>query len=465
MRLGQDRLRSPSAGVAACVLAVATVTGAVAIFQHFVPVISLGGLYVFAVLPVAVLWGTAYAVGVAIASMLTFNFLFLPPLYSFTIADRRNWFALAVYVTTAIVVGGLAASARRRRDDAEQREREATLLADIAVELLRGTELEDDLGSIAARAADVLGVSSAQIVVGEPTAAHVDEAPYQMAVDGRPIGTFYVPQREEPALGVRQRLLPALASLLAVAEERERLARDAFEAEALRRSDSIKTAVIQAVSHDLRTPLATIEQALDGLESGVLALSDDDRAELLETIRIEHVRLKRFVENLLDLSRLQAGAASSTPELWTGEELVAQAVEELGASERVRVYGRPDLPPVSVDAVQIQRVLVNLLENAVAVSPADESVHVRVSATRNELLIRVTDRGPGVPENERERIFEPFHRIAGRSGQRGAGLGLAIARGFTQANGGRLWVESRGGQGASFVLALRAVELPVEVPA
>jgi two-component system sensor histidine kinase KdpD len=243
------------------------------------------------------------------------------------------------------------------------------------------------------------------------------------------------------------------------------LARDAFEAEALRRSDSIKTAVIQAVSHDLRTPLATIEQALDGLESGVLALSGEDRAELLETIRIEHTRLKRFVENLLDISRLQAGAAHATPELWTGEELVVQALEELGGSDRVVVDGRPDLPPVSVDAGQIQRVLVNLLENALNVSPPGEPVHVRVSATRRELLIRITDRGPGIPDGERERIFEPFHRIAGRPDQRGAGLGLAIARGFTEANGGRVWLESRGGQGASFVLALPAVELPVEVPA
>jgi two-component system sensor histidine kinase KdpD len=465
MQVNRDWLERPRVGVAAGCLAVAVVTGAVAILENFVPVLSLGALYVFAVLPVAVLWGVPYGVGVAVASMLTFNFLFLPPVHSLTLADRRNWLALAVYVTTAIVVGGLASSARRRRDDAEQREQEAALLADIAAELLRGRQLQGDLASIAERAAGVLGVSSARIVLGEPANAHPSEAPYPMDVGGETIGFLYAPQQEEPALGVRRRLLPALASLLAVARDRERLARDAFETEALRRSDTIKTAVIQAVSHDLRTPLATIEQALDGLESGVLVLSDEDRTELLETVRIEHARLKRFVENLLDLSRLQAGAAQSMPELWTGEELVAQAVEELGVGTgRVRVDGRPDLPPVSVDALQIQRVLVNLIENALSVSPPGESVHVRVTATRKELLIRVTDRGPGIPDDERERIFEPFHRIERRSGQRGAGLGLTIARGFTDANGGRLWVESRAGQGASFVLALPAVELPAEVP-
>ncbi len=463
--MSRERLRSPVAGAVAGLLAVAVVTGAVALFDNFVPILSLGVLYVFAVLPVAVLWGTAYGVAVAIASMLAFNFLFLPPLYTFTLADRRNWFALAVYLTTAIVVGGLASRARRRRDEAMQREREAALLADIAAELLRGIQLEDELDSIAARAAGVLGVSSARIVLGDQIGAPAHESPYPLAVKGRAVGAMYTPEREEPAPGVRKRLLPALASLLAVARDRERLAREALEAEALRRSDSIKTAVIQAVSHDLRTPLATIEQALDGLESGVLALSDQDREELLETVRIEHTRLKRVVENLLDLSRLQAGAARSIPELWTGEELVAQALDELDGSERVLVDGRADLPPASVDAVQIQRALVNLLENALDFSPADEPVHVRVSATRKELLIRVTDRGPGIPEEERERIFDPFHRVAGRPDRRGAGLGLAIARGFAEANGGRLWVESRPGQGASFVLALPVVELPVEARA
>jgi two-component system, OmpR family, sensor histidine kinase KdpD len=458
-------LTSPLAGVVAGIAAVAVVSAAIGVIDDYVPVLSLGVLYLFAVLPIAVVWGPLHAVFVAIASMLAFNFFFLPPVHTLTLAERSNWLALAVYLTTAIVVGSLASRVRRRRDEAVQREREAALLADIAAELLRGTRLEDELETIAARTAAVLGVSTARIELGGRAGPATHEAPHALTVGDRSVGTLYTPEREEPASGVRARLVPALASLLGVARERERLAGEAVEAEALRRSDTIKTAVIQAVSHDLRTPLATIEQALDGLESGDLVLSDEDRQELLETIRIEHTRLKRLVENLLDFSRLQAGAAQVTAELWTGEELVARALEELGTPERVVVADRPELPPVTVDAVQIQRVLVNLLENALRVSPAGEAVHVRVSATRRELLIRVTDRGPGIPSAERERIFEPFHRIAGESDQRGAGLGLAIARGFAEANGGRLWLESHPGQGASFVLALPAVELPVEVPA
>ncbi len=400
---------------------------------------------------------------VAVASMLAFNFFFLPPTHTLTLADSRNWLALAVYLTTAVVVGSLASRARRRADEAEQREREAALLADIAAELLRGTLLDEELGRIEERTADVIGVSSVRIVLGKETGTPPQGAPHPLSVDGRLVATVYTPEREEGALRVQQQLLPALASLLAVARERERLEREAFGAEALRRSDAIKTALIQAVSHDLRTPLATIEQALDGLESGVLDLTDEDREQLLRTIRIEHSRLKRLVENLLDLSRLQAGAAESIPELWTADQLVAQALEELPESARIQVSTRPDLPLVSVDAVQIQRALVNVLENALRESPPGEPVHVRVTATRQELLIRVTDRGPGIPEEEWERIFEPFHRVPGGTDRRGPGLGLAIARGFSEANGGRLWVESRPGQGASFVLALPAVELPVEV--
>jgi two-component system sensor histidine kinase KdpD len=458
-------MRQPLAGIAAGALAVAVVTGAIALFKSFVPVLSLGVLYIFAVLPIAVFWGPLLAVPVAIASMLAFNFFFLPPVYTFTLADRSNWFALAVYVVTAIVVGILASRYRSRGAEAEQREREAALLADIAAELLRGTQLERELGRIEERTAEVLRVSSVSIVLGENPRGASHASPHPLSFDGRPIGTLFTPETEEPALATQRRFLPALSSLLAVASERETLTREAFDAEALRRSDTIKTAVIQAVSHDLRTPLATIEQALDGIESGELALTSEDRAALLETIRVEHRRLKRLVENLLDLSRLQADAATSTPELWTADELIGQALEGLGGADRVVVTAAPELPPVRVDAVQVQRALANLLENALRLSPEDEPVHVRVTATRKEVLIRVTDRGPGIPVDELERIFEPFHRVSGRPDEHGAGLGLAIARGFASANGGRLWLETREGQGASFVLALPLVELPAPVTA
>jgi len=417
------------------------------------PVISLGAVYVLAVLPVAVLFGLGYSVLVSVASMLAFNWFFLPPVGSFTLADSRNWFALGVFLVTAVVVSGQAARSRRRAVEAEQRERETAVIAQLATPLLRGGRIEDRLDEIAAQTAAVLGVDHARIDLGPPHPAPAGQSPLPLEVDGRPIGTVYLDDRAQPGLAARNRFLPALASLLAVASERERLAEQAVEAEALRRSDAAKTAVLRAVSHDLRTPLTAIRTAVEGLDAEAYQLTDQDRRGLVETIRTETDRLSRLVANLLDLSRLQTGAANPAAELWPPDALVAQAVGALGAdAARVRVQISAELPPVRVDAVHAQRVLVNLLENALRYSPPGEPVLVRGTATRAEVVLRVVDRGPGIDADELERIFEPFQ--SDRAGSSGAGLGLAIARGFAEANGGRVWAESQAGQGSSFAFAL-----------
>ena len=165
------------------------------------------------------------------------------------------------------------------------------------------------------------------------------------------------------------RLEQAVASLVAIANERERLEQEALEAETLRRTDAVKTAVIQSVSHDLRTPLATIEAALDGLQSQTIKLDDAQRAQLLESVRHELQRLERYVENVLDLSRLQAGAAAPTQAIWTADALAELALDELSDGDRVRVEIPADLPPIRTDAAQMQRALVNVIENALKFSP------------------------------------------------------------------------------------------------
>jgi two-component system sensor histidine kinase KdpD len=440
--------------VAGSVAAVALVTGAIELAKPYVPVLSLGVLYILAVLPVAIAFGLVYAVSVAVGSMLAFNFFFLPPLYTLTISDSRNWFALAVFLVTAVVVSDLAARLRRRADESE-------LLAQVATALLERGDVTAELDPIADEAARVLRVRRARIELGTPGRVEADEVAEPLVAGGRRVGTIVVPEGRRPA---SRRLLRALASLLAVAIDRERLALDAYEAETLRRSDAVKTAVIQAVSHDLRTPLATMETALGSLRSGSLALTEQDRGDLLEAIAVELERLKRLVENLLDLSRLQAGAAEPVPELWTPEQLLADALDEVESAERVEVAVGADLPLVRVDGGQIQRVLVNVLENALKFSDPPAPVQVRANPAPGEVVIRVTNRGPGIPQTELRRIFEPFQRAAvGRTG--GAGLGLAIAKGFAEANGGRVWAESRPGQGATFALALPAVESPALISA
>jgi K+-sensing histidine kinase KdpD len=368
MRLNSRSRVELGVGLLASAGAVVVVTAAIAELKPYVPVLSLGVLYVFAVLPVAVFWGIWLAVLVSVASMLAFNWFFLPPTHTFQLSDGANWLALAVYLVTAIVVSALAASARRRAELAELREREAAALA------------------------------------GE-----------------------------------------------------------VLEAEALRRSDAIKTAVLHAVSHDLRSPLTAIVAASSVLANPELVLADADRVELISTIRSEAERLDRIVGNLLDLSRLDGGVAAPHPELWPPEELVGRAVEELGSeAERVTADIDADAPPIRVDAVQIERVLVNLLDNALKFSPPGTPVQVRAEERDGELLIHVIDQGPGVAAGEREAVFEPFRRGDGVA-TRGAGLGLAIARGFSEANGARVWAEDDP-WGGHFVLALPAAErTPVAV--
>jgi two-component system sensor histidine kinase KdpD len=449
------------AGVLASAASVAIVTAAIALFKPYVPVLSLGVLYVFAVLPIAIVFGLAFALPVSVASMLAFNWFFLPPTHTFQLRDSENWFALAVYLGTAVVVSELAARSRRRAAAAEQRERESMLLAGVATDLLRGRGLARELDDIASDTAHVLGVGAAQIVLGPTGRPPRGKAPHPLEAADKAVGTLYTPEHEPPNASARRRFLPALSALLAVAVERDRLEREALEAETLRRSDLVKTALLRAVSHDLRSPLTGISTAIGALRNESLTLTGEDRAELLETIDLESTRLSRMVADLLDLSRLEAGAAAPEPEVWGVDDLVRSAVGSLGADERVETLG--DAPLVNVDAAQIQRVLANLIENALKFSPAGEHVAVRVTSTRREAIVRVVDHGPGLGPEELELVFEPFYRGSRAAGS-GAGLGLAIARGFAEANGGRLWAESRPEQGATFALALPVVEVPAELP-
>ena len=381
----------------------------IAALEPIAPVISLGALYIVVVLAAAVLWGLQYAVAVSVVSLLVFNWFFLPPVHTFALDDGSNWTALLVYLVTAVVTSELAARMRRRAAEAERRERDAALLADLAARLLE----RGDLTELVERAKSST----------DPAGVRFDQA---------------------------------VASLVAIAGERERLEREALETETLRRTDAIKTAVIQSVSHDLRTPLATIEAALDGLQSPTISLDDQQQAELLDSVRNELERLERYVENLLDLSRLQAGAATPAQAIWTADALAEQALDELSDGDRVRVEVPADLPPIRTDAAQVQRALVNLLENALKFSPSHTTVVLRAEREGDDVILRVDDDGPGISPDEAAAIFEPFHHARGSGG---SGLGLAIARGFVAANGGRIWVERTASGGASFAVALPLVEL------
>jgi K+-sensing histidine kinase KdpD len=310
--------------------AVALVTGAIYALRPVAPVLSLGVLYLFAVVPVAALWGLAYAIPVSVLSMLTFNFLFLPPTHTFQLEDSENWVALAVYLVTALAVSELAA---------------------------------------------------------------------------------------------------------------------------FRRSDAVKTTVLRSVSHDLRSPITAIMTASDVLEDSGESLSAEERAELHASIRLQIRRLDRSVANLLDLSRLEAGAAVPVRELWTVDGLIGRALEAVGPeNDRIDVSLPDDSPPISVDAAQVEHALVNLLENALKFSSPTDRVEMLAEHAADKVILRITDHGPGIPLHEQPLIFEPFHGS-------GTGLGLAIARGFVEVNGGRLSVVSETRGGTTFLVSFPSVRV------
>jgi two-component system sensor histidine kinase KdpD len=448
-------------GVAGSLAFLAVVTGAIYLFRQAVPILSLGVLYLFAVLPVAILWGRVHAIFVAVASMLAFNFFFLPPRHTFHLEERTNWFALAVYLVTGVVVSELAARARHRAAEAEQREREEALLAELSIALLQGERLTAELDALADAAARILGVEQACLELGEPRPSAPTESALELGAGGRRIGTLFFPNSGRPDAAVVARFLPALASLLAVAIDREELEREALAAERLRLSDSVKTAILRSVSHDLRSPLTAIRVAAESLASSALRLSATDRQRQFDTVREESRRLDRLVANLLDVSRLQTGGVTPRRELVALDELLGQALSALGEREKsVRVELPAELPLVEVDATQVERVLVNLFENGLRFSPTSEAVLVRVMTSADAAVVSVENQGPPISERDIERIFEPFESASEEDGRGGTGLGLAIARGFTEANDGRIWADAGRVAGARFHVAFPLAHVP-----
>jgi two-component system, OmpR family, sensor histidine kinase KdpD len=447
-------------GVLAAFGAVALCTLLLYPLQQIAPVVSLGVVYMLAVLAVSVVWGAWLGVLTAVLSAVAFNFFHLPPVGRFTIKDPDNWVALVAFLVTAALASSIAEVTRARTREAEERRREADLAAEMARLLLRGENLAHSLPTAAARLSQVLGLHSAAI---EMDAVEGDErrVAFPLREGTRRLGTLLV-GADTPEASLRrlqERLVPALEALLSAALEREALLGEVVETASLRRADVVKTAVLRAVSHDLRSPLTAISAA--GEAVALPSLSQSEREELASVIEQETRRLSRLVENLLDQSRLEAGVAEPHRAWMSVEEVLGAALGELqpGPEDYALSIDR-DLPLVRADSAQLERAFVNVLENARRHS-GGHPVSVRARAVRthagenDRVILRIVDRGPGIPPLQLERVFEPFYRAgSARTGHRGSGLGLAIARGFVQANGGKLYVESLPGQGATFVFEL-----------
>jgi two-component system sensor histidine kinase KdpD len=443
-------------GVAVAIGSVALATAAIYPLKTITPTVSLSVVYLPAVLLVSVYWGLWLGLGASLLSAAAFNFFHLPPVGRLAISDSRNWVALAALVIAAAVVSTIADLARGRADEAERRRREADLAASLARELLAGAQTVVALRAAAHRVAGALQISSAAIELGEGTGSgdgRRDAIPLHDGT-GRRIATLLVPKDLPADTGQRLRthVVPALEALIAIALQRDAAQAEAVETAALRRSDELKTALLQATSHDLRTPVTAILAAGHALRAE--SITPDEHSELSAAVVEESERLSALIDKLLDLSRLQSGRAEPRRDWTSLEEVVLAARDGLSEQVDVQVSVDQDVPPIRADAAQLERVFANLLENAWQYSGGRPvSVHVRRAGGR--VIVRVVDQGPGIRRTEQVLIFEPFYRGSQPARRRwmGSGLGLAIAKGFVEANGGAISVDSLPGQGTSFVVS------------
>ncbi|MFG3267135.1 sensor histidine kinase [Streptomyces bobili] len=414
----------------------------------------------------ALLGGLLPALASAATGSLLLNWYFTPPVHTLTIADPKNIVAIAIFVGVAVSVASVVDLAARRTHQAARLRAESEILSFLAGNVLRG---ETSLEALLERVRETFGMESVALLERES-----DVSPWTCAgsVGPQPCAVpddadVDVPVGDHMALALTGRVLPAedrrvlaaFAAQAVVVLDRRRLQEEADRARALAEGNRIRTALLAAVSHDLRTPLAGIKAAVTSLRSDDVEWSQQDQADLLEAIEDGADRLDHLVGNLLDMSRLQTGTVTPLIRETDLDEVVPMALG--GVPDAGVELDIPEtLPMVDVDRGLLERSVANIVENAVKYSPADTPVLVSASAIADRVEVRVVDRGPGVPDEAKDRIFEPFQRYGDSPRGNGVGLGLAVARGFAEAIGGTLHAEDTPGGGLTMVLSLpRAASL------
>jgi two-component system, OmpR family, sensor histidine kinase KdpD len=448
------------------VCAVAAATAAVAALQSSAPAAGLGILYLPAVLVIAIRRGELPALVTAVLSATALNYLFITPRHRLTIAHSQDVVELVVLLIAAVVVGRLAALGRQRAAEAESRariaaarEREAKLIAEAASAVLGGENVEAQLESIGRRIARAAGASRARVALGPVPSPRDGELAVRLDARERR-AWLYVSGDCAWEKRDLERIAEPLGRLIDVALERERVGERAAETEASRRADVARTAILHAISHDLRSPLTAITTAGSALRAPV---TDAERLQLIEVIEAEGSRLARLVDDLLDLSKIEAGAVAPQADWCDLHDVVSSAAAHVGGDHPIVFSLPPDLPLVRADPTQLERVFSNLIENAVKFSPSGAPVQVTGGAANSRVTVRVSNAGPGIPKQHRARVFEPFFRGV-EPRRAGSGLGLAICRGFVEANGGRIVLQSTHDRGTSFAVSFPLAHQPSAVP-
>jgi two-component system, OmpR family, sensor histidine kinase KdpD len=477
-------------------------------------------LYLLAVLATAVAFGRGPAIFASLVAFLVFDWFFVEPIHQFTVSDPEEWLSLLFFLLTATVTGQLAAGQRQRAEEAQQREREAVVLYDI-VRLLGEANLDRVLESVAERLRRELQLRALAVELWQPsgettrfgagdpdalaslrgasaaarvlqsgrsaapnahaapgrwvrivpptrtTVAHDDVHLVPIKAGERRVGALWLVDPSGRFESADDRLVSAAAAQIGLAIERARLREEATEAEILRRTDDLRRALLNAVSHDLRTPLATIMASAGSLRQQDVAWTEDERQGFAQAIEDEAQRLNHLVGNLLDLSRIEAGTLrpqQSWQDLDTLLENTADRLRPVTRRHRLRLEVPEALPAVWLDPVEIGEVVYNLVENAAKYAPPDTEITIQARRDGGTLRVAVSDRGPGVPAAALPRLFDPFYRVIdGRPRPQGLGLGLAIVKGLVEAHGGRVWAENRAEGGARFTFSLPLNQAPAEV--
>jgi len=480
-------------GAGTALVALVAATGALlAVRPHLSLATAALVLVVPAVLGVTI-GGFAVGVGAAAAGFLAYDWFFIPPYGTLTVSSAQDWVALVVYLAVVLVVARLVAVQQDARRVASDREDAVRRLFVVSEHLIGEPSLDALLSLVVTTVNDTFPTSWVALLLPEggtltiaaTAGRHLTDEDRDLAVGSagstqsltlvgargpvsrvaltalqRPVGQLVVAGASLDRF--ERQLLGAFANQAALAIERSQLRAKAVRTELLEEVDRWRSALVGAVSHDLRTPLASIKAAVSTLRGEVATLSVDDDRLLLETIEDQCDHLTRLVANLLDMARLEAGTLTLRSEPHAVRDVVDAAVVAVGSAlgaHTLEVRVPDDLPLVEVDLVLISQVLANLLTNASQHSPDGSTITVVACEVRDEVAVSVSDQGPGVPEEDRERIFHMLDRNAG-SGR--AGLGLAISTAFVEAHGRRITVADAPGGGASFTFRIPVSHLDEE---
>jgi two-component system sensor histidine kinase KdpD len=432
-------------------------------------------LYLLLVVGVALVGGLYPALAAAVAASLLLNWYFTPPVGTFTIAERNNVLALGVFVVVAAAVSAVVERAARRTREAAWAAAEAATLATLAGSVLQGA---NPLAALLEQVRETFGLAAVSLL--ERPAGQLDDAAWQVAASvGRDPprapadAALQVPVSDTVTLAATGpaprpedlRVLSAFAAQAATALERQRLAQQAGQAQDAVEADRMRTALLTAVSHDLRSPLASAKAAVGSLRSRDVTWTAQDRDELLATADESLDRLIRLVENLLDLSRLQAGALSVFIRPVALDELIPLALDDLGPGGHDVVVRLPeDLPDCLADAALLERVVANLIANALRHSPPGQPPLLSASTLGDRVEIHVVDHGPGIAPEHMDQMFAPFQRLGDTDNTTGVGLGLALSRGLTEAMGGTLTPQETPGGGLTMIVSLSSAGTRPPVP-